>query len=497
MKSKTKRSTRTLRILTPEKLSLIFSERPPARRPIPTTPPSQELSLHHVLLQPLLPLPHNDIIHSARSPLRKRQRIHEREKSFHNKLTQRLLTLELQQRMPIINRMHKLQRINYHDPRKRNQRQEHFAELSKEKLQRREIRTAAQTTLRTALLPTTMGMISDSKDDYDDTSAHTHNATSNDIPQELDEAFRTQNDTEKATWVIPTHTYQLPHPTSFDTGNRCSERRPERHYPYAPSPIDAHAAALEMERRTYPPIYIPLTIRGASGEAIKCMGLLDTGSEESYLNADLCARLKNTTTTFEDKRYGQATETADTFPLVLTDKPVRVWMGDTATELHFGVLAMSRIEVPHLLLGRRFMDAMEINLTNIPYKHPIPDEQMSDKEHVEINDRESDRLTDSRTLSPSDTARREALRTHIEDLLRIHTHTVPVDSFIKHPDATVHILHDEGTLPSYISQRSKPARSVLDQYITDQVELWLKNGKLIKWDAAQHGAWPRYNMPQW
>ena len=221
--------------------------------------------------------------------------------------------------------------------------------------------------------------------------------------------------------------------------------------------------------------------------------MLDTGAEESFLHPDLVKYMTNTAT-ITNVRYGTADSSQPSIRLTLTDQPIRLWCGSTSTELHLGVLDLGRDECPYILIGRRLMAVLGIHLSNVPYAYPLRD-VYDDKEFVDINDMDSKRLSDTHVLSPEETVRRDEVRNHIKYLLQQHTEHVKVDSFINHPDAMVRILHDIGTLPSYVNQRLKPTKSMLDSYITDQVLMWVEHGKLIHWDRKMHGEWPRYNMP--
>ena len=300
-------------------------------------------------------------------------------------------------------------------------------------------------------------------------------------------------DNRVATWTTPQTCTQLIDPVCYHKDTKFTVKTPHGRVSDK-STSDSFTAALNAhDEHPCPPVYVPVILRGASGEPIKCQAFLDTGAEESFLHPDLVKYMTNTAT-LTNVRYGTADAAQPSIRLTLTDEPVRIWCGSTSTEMHFGVLDLGRDECPYILIGRRLMAVLGIHLSNVPYAYPLRD-VYDDKEFVDINDMESKRLTDTHALSPEETVRRDEVRNHIKYLLQLHTQTVRVDSFINHPDAMVRILHDIGTLPSYVNQRLKPTKSMLDSYITDQVLMWVDHGKLIKWDRKIHGEWPRYNMP--
>jgi hypothetical protein len=305
----------------------------------------------------------------------------------------------------------------------------------------------------------------------------------------IDRSALVKNTTEDSTWDWPkAPTDGFPFPSNFDPDSRLTLRRPVKQRELA---TRDHPEKIEHGRDTFPD-YCPVILRGASGEAVKVLAFLDTGAEEAVIHSDMLKRLGGVPV-----KTGNALRMADHSDVeqYQSDTPIRLWAGDIVTELHMTVLSMDRNDSPYILLGRRFMRQMGIHLANMPFRFPSPSGgDPLNPDFIDINDMESKRLTDVIPLSQGEIEQREILREHVARLLRRHDATVPVNSFIDHPDAVVRIFHEEGVLPVYID-RPKKAGNKLDDYIEKQIQLWLTNGKLIRWDRKIHGAWPRYNMP--
>jgi hypothetical protein len=272
------------------------------------------------------------------------------------------------------------------------------------------------------------------------------------------------NDDTDVTGAIPPMSSQLPEPYHFDPGFHMSSRRD-------PNDLSgrtnfrgtrgtrfssAHEAAADQLRRKISPYYAPVTLRGPSGEAIRCLALVDTGSEETFITPALAHRIKATSTIIEGREFYMADASKGLVQLRLTDEAVRFWCGDKfRTDMHVGVLDLNEYESPYVLLGRRFLEDAGMFISNIPFKYPQPSSE-TDPDFLDVNERVSKRLSDPRVLSPQDELARESLRESMDSLLRLHAAAVPVNSFITHPEAPVHVLHDVGAECTYICHPRPP-----------------------------------------
>ena len=295
--------------------------------------------------------------------------------------------------------------------------------------------------------------------------------------------------------AVPSNPQLLPNPLKFDQlGTR---RRDISADDLASSPPPLLHSVLRPggEEPLKPPFYAPITICGPNGNAFNVLAFVDSGADYTYLNTSFYEKLGVSASPSNFVTRLASADAPAQRNLVL-DSPIYVWCGSFSVRCQPSVLTMDVNLVPYMCMGRDLMHYFNITVSGIPIQFPISKSAFGlPANETDINDRSSTRVSDT-PLTPADEILRSAVRSAIQDSLLHHADTVPVNSFINHPDAEVQILHVPDTPPSYIPQYpNKNVKSAMDPYITDQVELWKLNGKLVDWDNSVHGAWAQHNIP--
>ncbi len=221
------------------------------------------------------------------------------------------------------------------------------------------------------------------------------------------------------------------------------------------------------------------------------LALHDSGADCSQIHPDLAARLGCPLT----KGRGHIEFASASSPKqerTICGEPVVVFCKTFSAIKQFDVLAMNPTLCPHFLLARDLHGVFDLHIANLPVSFPSFDIHDLDEGWIDHTVRK-ERLTDVQELTPQEVAEREQLRAEVNSRLQDHASKVDIKSFISHPEATVQILHDDGA-PDPKPMRYK-SKSYLDQYVADQIALWLTNGKIALWDITKHGAYPRHVMP--
>lgn len=294
--------------------------------------------------------------------------------------------------------------------------------------------------------------------------------------------------TTSATWRVPTDAVRLPPPAAFAPD---ADRR-------GPAPPDINQAPGQgvTQSNSPLPLYAPVTVRGPNGSAFDVLAFVDSGADISYLHVDFATTHLGSTVVSDPSAVNHLADNT-TAPRRHCAEPIQFWCGAYSCQATPDVLDMSPKVIPYLLLGRDLMQLFAISLTGIPTAFPTSAAELKqqDQSFIDLSAR-LQRLFDDSDLSVEENRLRDLLRSDIDARLQQHALQVPINSFITHPDAPVQILHDAAAPPPKpLSYGRKASQAYLDQYITEQVDVWLRHGKLVPWDSASHGAYPRHCMP--
>jgi len=298
-------------------------------------------------------------------------------------------------------------------------------------------------------------------------------------------------------FTMPTTATELPPPKNM-LPPRLTDRREDVNDATGSRPVSTYGVHLPPARNTppRPPMYTAMMLRGPNNKAIEFFGMYDGGSNRSLISPSLATMLGIT----------PATDSVSVNMIHKNDRAVSYWTKEGVTLWHgrnhavyldaLGIMDMPPDSVPYFLLSRDLAATLGIKVLGL--KHKFPRElrgDADDGEFKDLNDRTAQRVSDVDNISVEMSAARDPVRHRLQEELDALRRTVRVDSFINHPRAVVQILHTPGTPPAYRKQYGGKHKSLLDGYITAQVELWLQNGKLVKWDEQKHGYSPTFNMP--
>ena len=298
-------------------------------------------------------------------------------------------------------------------------------------------------------------------------------------------------------FALPETVDQLPPPKSM-LPPHLTDRRDDPTDAAGTRPTSTLGVILPPARtaKTRPPFYTALAVRGPNNKLLEFYGFYDCGSNKTMITPSLAAALGVTTAT--DGTTIRLAHAGDRAVSHWTNEGITLWHGlnhsvylDT-----IGIMDMPADTVPYMLLSRDLGTAIGISVQGL--QHRFPTElagNTADGDFKDLNDRSAQRVSDVDNLSPEMAAARDPVRARLQEDLDNLKRTVPVNSFIDHPRATVQVLHQPGVPPAYRKQYGGKHKSLLDSYITDQVKLWLVNGKLVKWDQDKHGYSPAFNMP--
>jgi len=298
-------------------------------------------------------------------------------------------------------------------------------------------------------------------------------------------------------FILPDESTNLQPPTAM-LPPQFTERRDNPDDTVGTRPTSTYGVILPPARTamTRPPYYTALAIRGPNNKLLEFYGFYDSGSNKTMITPSLATLLGITA----------ATDSTSLRTIAASDRAISYWSNESVTLWHgtnyavhldsVGIMDMPSNTVPYMLISRDLGESIGITVQGL--EHRFPTElagNTADGDFKDLNDRNAQRVSDVDNLSPEMAAARDPVRARLQADLDALRQAVPINSFISHPRATVQVLHQPGTPPAYKKQYGGKHKSLLDTYITHQVDLWLDNGKLVKWDPEKHGYSPVYNMP--
>ncbi len=182
-------------------------------------------------------------------------------------------------------------------------------------------------------------------------------------------------------------------------------------------------------------------------------------------------------------------------PRVRTTKPVLINKGNDELLSNLDVAALPRQLNCQMLMGRDLIARFFMAFGPIPSVFPdeLSRQNAKDKElNMDFFERRS--LLSDFKLDPEKEKTRGSLRERLKARLEAHMLKVPIDGFINHPQATVHLTHD-AEHPTSFTPQYKFKNPIVVQTITDWVKKMVDEKRFTLYDKEIHGDALQNNVP--
>lgn len=238
-----------------------------------------------------------------------------------------------------------------------------------------------------------------------------------------------------------------------------------------------------------PPHYQPIVLRGPNGRAFKAYAMIDNGAQRTIVSSAFATMMGCSTS--ELANSSTITAANQRSPTMTTDQPVTLWCKSFVANTSLLVLDLPSAIAPTVLLGRDLLQAFGIFQAGVT---PNFSTDMLEELGVPQLDRTPRVWDDDSLLPPSLHEKRELLRAKLRERLRDNELRAPANGFIRHPGAIVRVLTKIGAEPANVHQY-RCSNKQMQKAIADQIEDWIRDGKVLEWDRPKHGSWALFNMP--
>lgn len=147
---------------------------------------------------------------------------------------------------------------------------------------------------------------------------------------------------------------------------------------------------------------------------------------------------------------------------------------------------------PYVILGLKTLRSLGVTLSGVHHSFPsefAPTQVLTD---LDVQESISHVFDADSSLSHSQRTAVDRLRaTAAERITRAAE--ASADTFVTIPQSQLHVSQESDSTSCYV--RQFPVNPAYTSFITDQVNLWLRNGKIRPWDDAIDGPHQRYNTP--